>query len=233
MSENVFLPTIDHLFNGFSQLIIVPVRLTTNKNLNIPVQRKADGMRNFNFSGIQNINKIKLLGNGTILWEFENKNKVDSVSCHIFTKLNIIPTRYLIFTSFRIELDGSDPITVAFEYIYACNNQLLMENYIKMFKYWYYDIGYNLLAFGEGALGHIYSPNYYKQDDWKNTLEEFSLEQLQRMNEDGTIIDWYDWSKMRTKIRNRLLSEKLQISSDKTIYTDKIKHMTVSFCNVE
>ena len=61
MSENVFLPTIDHLFNGFSQLIIVPVRLTTNKNLNIPVQRKADGMRNFNFSGIQNINKIKLL----------------------------------------------------------------------------------------------------------------------------------------------------------------------------
>src|SRR3990167_1974624 len=176
MFQNTFSPTIDKLFNGYPHLIIEKFKTTTNENRLI-IQRKDDGLRNLRFSNTRHVTKIKLVGNDTVLWELENKNRdEDTIFCDTFTGLNIIPIKYLVFCSLRIEIDkiADDSVTVEFEYIHSAGNRLLSNNYIKMFKLWYYDLNYNLLAFGGGTTEYIYANNCRKKDEWKETLEELS-----------------------------------------------------------
>ena len=108
MFQNTFSPTIDKLFNGYPHLIIEKFKTTTNEN-RLMIQRKTDGLRNLRFSNTRHVTKIKLVGNDTVLWEFENKNRDkellrQEISCDTFTGLNIIPIKYLVFCSLRIEM---------------------------------------------------------------------------------------------------------------------------------
>lgn len=96
---------------------------------------------------------------------FTSKHKnVMSTTCELFTGLNIIPMKFLPFTTLyiQIEKDNNDVIEVNFESVYSAGNKDLLEDASKITG-WYYDVEYNLLVFQDGTINYCYNTSNWNE----------------------------------------------------------------------
>lgn len=219
-------------FNGFPHLVYFREENTVSGN-STGIFSGGDGIRNIRFSGIKNVKRVELQFNSDIVWSFENRERVNTVSIDLFQGLNIIPKILIPFTSivacFISYPDFSnDPINISWDSVLCVGNRQLLRS-VSLMGPMYLDMGGNFIQFDGGCATKKMTPVPEKQSYWKEKLDQFTDDERKHLYENKKEMDnWRIWANAREYFHKCMEEGKL-ITSNKVVLTDEILRLTVRF----